>query len=238
MLVLPQACISNGVILFLLLSRSIRFFKSGEMPFVRKVHSKKDSKCKWCDTSQLAPALTHSYSASSSQAVFSTSRSASTALSPPAVRESTSNLICCPECKRRISRYAETCPGCGFPLKTLRNVIESQAYEIALRGTVPVIERKIFAKRLHEYFPYRITIEEAEELAGSYGATLVSGLSFAQADTTRQLLALTYNGVIVRKSGTSSSIAPVNRCPKCGSTQIVFEKKALARGRRLSAACL
>lgn len=136
-------------------------------------------------------------------------------------------LITCPECGREISDQATSCPQCGYPLSPTF----SNRYEVAVIGTVPKIERKIFAARIRKYYPDLISEEKAAEIAASENSVIVSGIGFDEADIFRQLMQETYRNIVVRKVGSTANIEEKTRCPRCGSTSIQMVRKGFSFGK-------
>lgn len=136
-------------------------------------------------------------------------------------------LIKCPECGKTVSSSASACPGCGYPIQSVAT------YDLVFRGSIPRIERKIFARRIRDYFPTRITEEKSWEIVNSENGVIASNLSFKIADTARQLLQETYKGVTVVKHGTSQEYGAVVRCPYCFSTSFSVSKKGFGVGKAL-----
>ena len=56
-------------------------------------------------------------------------------------------LINCPECRRRISDMAETCPGCGFPLSKMTEFSKAEIF-LMVKGKMSVLFTNLLEEHL------------------------------------------------------------------------------------------
>ncbi len=60
-------------------------------------------------------------------------------------------LIVCPECKAKISEYAESCPHCGCPMKVIVKLIVEQEKSAITTEQSDFTEVATTEKRLHRH---------------------------------------------------------------------------------------
>lgn len=153
-------------------------------------------------------------------------------------------LVFCPECNKKVSQYAETCPECGFPIKKFmddNNITDvtkafvcpkcAKSYywdDIPLRlkceycDTV-LVQTDISMKELRSFGILKVNKERFNnktiELAKQYGNN-----QFSQEDYNNRLIKLERDikereeQREFKKQQTQQQNVP--KCPKCGSTAI------------------
>lgn len=155
-------------------------------------------------------------------------------------------IVICPECKKKVSQYSESCPECGFPIKefmkehglkdTNKKMIcpkcahmyagfgdESDPIYLKCRFcNVPIIQTNITLDDFYDIYGKPNATEIEKELANQYGGNQFSQEAY---EHRLHIIAMENNKQKIGNSQGVEHNSNTPKCPKCGSTAIEATQK-------------
>lgn len=141
-------------------------------------------------------------------------------------------LIKCPECEREISSMAESCPHCGYPIKTT-TIKSAVSYNIILENCGYDYIKVIQKLRIL----LNCSLKEAKDYVDNVPSIIIRNVEYTKATALKNSLEslgarinivdATGNKYVTEQIELDSTI----RCFKCGSSQLSTDSKGFGLGK-------